>query len=232
MLGKVPVDWLRYVWIIPIIVGFVTFVLTSLFTVYRERKNNNIPRRIFLEYAEYDLHYPFEDKPKHGEGKILLGQNGRKLIEHANKTGGAVYSFLVLNNITENDVVNVKINFVFSNRLSNQDIPEDAIREKFTLPVWKSTDTIYIPMTIYGGSFHTSTSEELLIEYTTTGFEHFRYSYNREFSGEYIERLEKRYLGFMWLPKINYHRSEFFSFIRVRNKDEENKKAGEERKEQ
>jgi hypothetical protein len=35
----------------------------------------------------------------------------------------------------------------------------------------------------------------------------------------------------MWLPKINYHRSDFFGFIRVRNKEEEKKKKEAEKKE-
>ncbi len=222
VVNNVPVDWLRYVWIIPIVMGFVTFVLTSLFTVFRERKNNNIPRRVFLEYAEYEMEYPFGDKPKHGEGRILVGENGKKLIQNANTHGGSDYTFMVINNITENDIINVKIKFVFSDRPGKRgSLPKEIITEEFFMPVWKSADTIYIPSTIYNSSSKFSTNEELLIEYTTTGFEHFRYSYVREYSGKYTERLEIRYLGFMWLPKVNYHQGDFYRFIRVRNKEEE-----------
>lgn len=221
-MDKVPIDWLRYVWIIPIVVGFVTFVLTSLFTVYRERKNISIPKRIFIEYAEYELEYPFSDMPKHGEGIVLLGKNGKKLIDYANSAGGSVFTFMVIKNITENDIINLNIKFVFSDRSGKKGAtPKEIVNEEFSLPVWKHQDTLYIPATIHDNkTSNFSTSEELVISYTTIVFEHFRYSYKRLNNGEYIEKLKKRYLRFIWLTKVNYKRSGFFSFVRVKNKVE------------
>ncbi|MGG3911263.1 hypothetical protein [Peribacillus simplex] len=219
---KIPVDWLRYVWIIPIVVGFVTFVLTSLFTVYRERKNNNISKRIFIEYAEYEMNYPLDDDIKHGEGIILLGKNGKKITNHADEVGGGRFSFMVIKNITENNVINVKLRFVFSDRLGKQDVcPKNVIEEEFFMPVWKNTDTIYIPAKIYKDISNFTTNEELVISYTTTSFEHFKYSYERQYDGNYKEQLKKRYLGFIWITKINYQQSQFYSFIRVVKKKNE-----------
>lgn len=210
---------------LPLITAIITFVLTSLFTMYKERKINNISKRVFIDYAEYELRYPFDNDAKnlHGEGTLLLGKNGKKLYQHANQHGGATYTFLVIKNITTNDVIDVKVKFAFSDRLSKNSTPKEMITEEFFMPVWKSTDSIYIPATIYNHSSHLSTNEELVVSYSTTSFERFKYSYKRQKDGTFKERLKKRYFGFIWITKIRYKKGEFHSFIKVKKNTEEAK---------
>lgn len=77
---------------IPLLTALITFVLTSLFTLYKDKKASNNSNRLFFQYAEYELKYPFENAP-HGNGKMLVGENGQKLKYRAEKYDGAVYSF-------------------------------------------------------------------------------------------------------------------------------------------
>jgi hypothetical protein len=199
----------------PIVTAILTFILTSIFTLYREKKNLNISRRVFFEYAEYELRYPFTDVNLHGEGILLQGKNGKRIIDKAlSDPEGYVFTFLVLKNITENDIVNILINFEFS---SNK-----MIKETFVLPIWKSNDTLYIPATVHGSSSPFSTSEHLEIKYCSTSFEKFKFSYKRQKNGEYDEVLSKKYLGFLWIKKMKYHKSGFYSFRRVVDNKKEN----------
>ena len=200
----------------PIVTAILTFILTSLFTLYREKNSLNISTRVFFEYAEYGLSYPFTDVALHGEGILLQGKNGKRIIDKALcNPDGDVITFLILKNITENDIVNVLINFEFSGN--------KKITETFVLPIWKSKDTIYIPATEYGSGSPFSTSEHLEIIYCTTSFEKFRYSYQRRKNGHYDEVLSKKYIGFLWIRKMKYYQSGFFSFRRVVNNKNENK---------
>lgn len=210
---------------LPLLTALTTFFLTSLFTLYRESKNKNHVNRIFFEYTEFELNYPIDNDPKHGEGRILLGDNGKELHRHAEKYGGAVYSFLILKNITENNAVNVKVKHEMSNRVgkNKKTASTKIVKEEFFMPIWKWKDTLYIPATFYDGDSNFSTNEELIITYSTTTFEKFKYSFVRQDDGSYKEKLKKRYLGFIWITKVNYQKSGFYSFINVRkeNKEEE-----------
>lgn len=211
---------------LPLVTAIITFILTSLFTMYRDKKANNFTKRAFFEYAEYEMEYPFDgNNIKHGEGKLLLGKNGKLLHDHARTYGKTVYSFLVLRNVTSNDVINVKIKFVFSDRRGKKGaVPNEIIKEEFSLPVWKSTDTIYIPASIYNHpTSNFSTSEELEVIYNTTTFEKFKYLYTRKEDGNYKEQLKKRYLGFIWITKLNYERANFFTFVNVKKSEKKTK---------
>lgn len=196
---------------LPLLTALITFLLTSLFTLYKEKKNSNDMKRIFFEYSEYELEYPFVDV-KHGEGKMLVGPNGQKLIYRTQNR--AIYSFMVLKNATVNDAINVKIKHSFSDR--QYGLVQEIITEEFFMPIWKSKDTIYLPATISNSDSHISTNEGLIITYNTTTLEKFRYSYVRKKKGGYKERLKKRYLGFIWIPKILYQKSPFYTFVNVR----------------
>lgn len=199
---------------LPLLTALITFFLTSLFTLYKDKRNNNHSVRIFFEYAEYELKYPFADA-KHGDGMILVGMNGQKLKYHAEKYDGAVYSFLVLKNVTVNNAINVKIINSFSDRRHGS--VQNTVTEEFFMPIWKNQDTLYLPATINKSDNHLSTNEKLVITYNTSAFEKFRYSYIRTKKGCYKERLKKRYLGFVWIPKIFYQKSAFYSFENVKS---------------
>lgn len=204
---------------LPLLTALITFFLTSLFTLYKDKKTNNHSKRIFFEYAEYELEYPFADA-KYGEGKMLVSTNGQKLKYLAEKYDGAVYSFLVLKNVTVNNAINVKIIHSFSDR--RLDSVQEIITEEFFMPIWKAKDTLYLPATINKSDSHLSTNEKLVITYNTSTFEKFRYSYIRTKKGSYKERLKKRYLGFIWIPKIFYQTSDFFTFVNVKNEETKN----------
>lgn len=208
---------------LPLLTALITFFLTSLFTLYRESKYKNHDKRIFFEYKEFELKYPFGNDQNHGEGIILLGDNGTKLHRHAKKHGESVYSFLILKNITENNVINVKIKHEMSDRVGNnkKTVSNKIVKEEFFMPVWKWKDTLYIPATFYDGGSNFTTNEELIVIYNTTTFEKFKYSYVRQDDSSYKEKLKKKYLGFIWITKINYEKSEFYSFVHVQKENKE-----------
>src|SRR5699024_9966707 len=130
---------------LPLLTALITFFLTSLFTLYKDKKESNNSNRVFFEYAEYELEYPFVNAP-HGRGKILVGANGQKLKYRAEKYGGAVYSFLVLKNATANNAINLKIEHSFSDRRFGT--VQEIVTENFFMPIWKAADTLYLPATI------------------------------------------------------------------------------------
>ncbi|WLR53784.1 hypothetical protein LC048_14815 [Mesobacillus subterraneus] len=207
---------------LPLATAIITFILTSLFTMYKDKRTNNFTKRMFFEYAEFELKYPFDETNlRHGEGKVLLGENGKKLHRHTQLHGKSVFTFFVLKNVTSNDAINVHIKFSFSDRGGKKGaIPKQLITEYFSLPVWRNTDTLYIPVTIYNNSSSNfSTNEELVISYNTTTFEKFKYLYVRQADGTYKEQLKKRYFGFLWITKLNYERADFFTFANVRKAD-------------
>lgn len=216
---------------LPLLTALITFFLTSFFSLYKDKKNNNFTKRIFFEYAEFELDYPknFNDEINFGEGKILLGENGKKLHDKAELYGRATYTYLVLKNITDNNAINVKIKSSFSNQTKKHAATKN-VTEEFFMPIWKCKDTLYIPVTFEDGPTHFSTNEELVITYNTTTFEKFQYSFVRQNDGSYKEQLKKRYLGFIWVPKIVYEKSNFYTFVNVKKKKEESKKE-EEKKE-
>ncbi|ARZ61509.1 MULTISPECIES: hypothetical protein [Bacillus cereus group] len=205
-MNSTNVDWLRYVWIIPIVTGFITFILTSLFTIYREKKSANSESRAFIQYEEFELSYPFENVKKYGEGMLLLSENGRKLVE---KGGRTTLAFLILKNITDNDVINVKIESEFQSKEGK------VIREEFAMPVWNSNDVLYIPQSVYGSSSYYSTNIELTVSYSTLGFENFKSGYKRMENGKYKDFLKKKYFKLFYWDVIKYHQSEFFRFIKI-----------------
>ncbi len=206
---------IKYLTIIfPLITAVITFFLTSLFTMYKDKKTINISRRVFIEYAEYLLDYPFNEETTsiHGNGLLLLGDNGKKLIRSADKDGEK-HSYLVLKNITNNDVINVLIKTEF---LSDGILTS----EEFNMPIWKHKDSIYIPQTFNEGSSVYSQNELLKIRYTTSNFEEFEFGYIRQQDGTYQETLKKKYLGFIWLNKVKYYKSKFYSFHKVGKKED------------
>jgi len=204
--------------IVPLITAVLTFILTSAFTAYKERKAMNISKRVILDYAEYSLQYPFEDKvsDNHGKGLILWGSNGKKLSDSASEYyscygSRATYQFLVLKNITENNIINVKIKTTY-------DCRGKTVKEEFFLPVWNYETTLYLPQSVHGGENIYSTNLELKIIYTTSNFETFSYGYKRTKKDSYEEHLKKKYLGFIWITKVKYFQNEFYRFERVGNK--------------
>lgn len=207
---------------LPLATAIITFFLTSIFTIYKEGRSNNISKRIFFEYAEFEISYPFDKEAikNHGEGRILKGKNGKQIINSAEEYPGSTYTYLVLKNITNNDAINVKIKHVFSNG-TKAHAPTKIVDEEFFMPVWQAKDTLYIPASIYDGTSHFSCNEELSITYVTTSFEHFKYSYSRQEDGTYKERLKKRYLGFIWINKVKYQTGNFYSYNLVKEKKNE-----------
>ncbi|WIV17843.1 hypothetical protein QPK24_15650 [Paenibacillus polygoni] len=205
--------------VVPLITAVLTFILTSLFTSFKERKAMNIPKRVILDYAEYTFDYPFENKvsENHGNGRILLGSNGKNITNEAldfykGARTRSPLQFLVLKNVTENNVINVKIRTVYGSKEG------EKVDEMFIMPVWEHKTTLYLPQTVYCSKSTFSTNLELVITYTTANFETFKYSYKRTKKNLYKERLKKRYLGFIWLTKIRYFKQSFNSFLVVRSK--------------
>lgn len=207
-----PATSLKYMTIIfPLITAIITFILTSLFTMYKDRKSTNINKRIFIEYAEFLIEYPFNEKSLtlHGKGLILLGENGTKMLKVLKKIGEeAKSSYMVVKNITNNDVINVLIKTVYSSGTVR-------VTEEFNLPLWKHSDSLYLPQTIYESENIYSQNDELSITYTTSNFEVFRYRFLMQEDGKLVETLKKRYLGLIWITKVKYHKTNFYKFIKV-----------------
>lgn len=212
---KVPVDWLRYVWIIPIVVGFVTFILTSMFTLYREKKSSNIFKRALISYNEYELTYPFENVKSFGEGLLLLNADGKKLINSVG-TNKAVFPFLVLKNITDNDLLNVKIE-------SNYEVGKGKIVEvEFFMPLWDSKDVIYIPMSHYETGSKFVTNIDLTVSYTTIAFEKFKMGYKRIKKSTYEDFFMKKYFNLFYLNNVKYHQGKFYTYEKITKPKDKN----------
>lgn len=196
---------------LPLLTAVITFALTSIFTVYREKKNVNILNRVFIKHEHYFLNYPF-DKEKieiFGKGKILLSENGEKLHSFAKKEeDGCNYEFLILKNITTNDIHNANVKICVS-------CYDKILKEEYSLPVWNHSETLYIPTTIFEGSVNFSTSENFSITYKTASFEKFKLSYKKTKKGEYIEKLQKKYL-FFWITKTKTKYKKFQRAVTLR----------------
>lgn len=217
---------------LPLITAVTTFILTSLFTLYREGKTNNNSKRAVLEYQEYDLKYPFENPKKYGEGLLLLNDNGLHVTE---KYAGGTVSFLILRNVTSNDVINVKITSVVKSREGK------VLTQTFTMPIWKSSETLYIPQNMHESDSYYVTNESLKIEYSTLAFEKFRFGYKKtkdkmkkgkKKKGQYKDYFQKKYLGFIYIRLLKYHKGDFYRFVKIvdnktkEKKEEESNTAG------
>lgn len=207
------------IWI-PVITAILTFILTSIFTVIREKRNTNVSKRIFFNYMEIEQQYPFVDKDtlakRYGKGQVLFGENGSKLKNHARNEGTSLYTFMILRNVTNNDAINVKIKTKFSDS-------SKVVAEDFYLPSWTSDTSIYLPQSVYGSSSHLSTNESIVITYTTMNYEKFRFRFKRlcpykkymfwrSPKIKYKETLHKKYFGFVWIRNIKFQHSSFYSF--------------------
>src|SRR5699024_8631362 len=151
---------------LPLLTALITFLLTSIFTLYKDKKKENYLSMIFFEYNEHELKYHFSASI-YGDGKILFGENGRKLKYHAEKENGIIYSFLVIKNLTINNAINVKITHSFSGHKYNTQ-QKYIVTEEFFIPIWKYEDTLYLHETINNIKSHFSTNEKHIINYNQT----------------------------------------------------------------
>ncbi|PIC71135.1 hypothetical protein CSV77_03595 [Sporosarcina sp. P16b] len=204
--------------IIPILVGvtslitaIITFMLTSIFTVIRDKKKINFDNRAYFEYGEHEMYFPIKQESidTHGDGLVLFGKNGAQFKNEAGKRD-RFCTFMIVHNRTNNDLLNVKIKTIYSGR--------NRIEEEFVLPYWKSNDAIYLFQTDYNGSSHFSTNEHLSIEFTTRSLERLKFMFKRQQNKNYIERYQKRFYKFFWINLINYRHSDFFSFQKLKKR--------------
>lgn len=207
--------------LIPVVVAIttfltaiVTFVLTSFFTIYREKKKNNSEQRPYFDYGEHEMYFPIHDDNLkfYGEGMLLFGPNGQKFKKES-KAERFFVAFMILHNRTDNDLLNVRIKTTYKGT--------EKVTEEFVLPFWKSEDAIYLFQSDYESSSHLSTNEELSVEFTTKTFERLRFSYKRIKKGDYKEVYQKRYLKFIWWNMINYKHSDFFTYQKLKIKNTE-----------
>lgn len=189
--------------------AIVTFVLTSFFTIYKDKKKNNADHRAYFEYGEHEMYFPISDENLkfHGEGMVLFGENGSK-FKQAAKQGKTFAAFMILHNRTENDLLNVRIKTVYTS--------SKPITEEFVLPYWRSEEAIYLFQSDFDGSTHYSTNEELTIEFTTKTLEKLRFSWKRIEKGVYKEVYQKRFFIWFWRDMINYNHSNFFTYQKLR----------------
>lgn len=197
------VDLLRYVWIIPIIVGFVTFILTTIVNHRKDKKQFKMEKMAFLKYEQSVLDFPFNDR----DCTILCSREISRYIDslNGNKTKMA---FLVLENVTENNVLDLKIEVVSSD-------DKKSMIQEFNLPMWKSSEILYIPVSIPGSTSYHVTDEKLNVYYTTLGFEKYVVGYKRKKPDVYDEYLKKIYFRFIKYTKIKYKQSDFYKYIKV-----------------
>lgn len=81
------------------------------------------------------------------------------------------------------------------------------------MPIWKATDTLYLPATINNADSHLSTNGKLVITYNTITHEKFRYSFLRNRNGKYKERLKKDISVLFGLPKSFIRRAHFIHLL-------------------
>lgn len=200
-----------------VLTALVTATATSLFTSSRDKKSLDFSKRIFIDYGETVLQYPFSEKIKqrHGPGIILWGPNGKKLKLEAEEFGTTSSPFLIIKNNTGNDVVNVQVKSSFSSDY-------ELIEEEFSLPFWKSDDSLFIPQRVFeaNNSFF-STNEVISVMFTTTSFETLKYELKKVRNGNYKERLQKKCFGVIWITKIKYHQRKFFSYEKIAREKKE-----------
>lgn len=203
------VDLLRYVWIIPIIVGFVTFVLTTIVNQRKDKKQFRMEKMAFIKYEQIVTEYPFNDR----NCMILCTKEIRRYIDSVSHYGMKTkMAFLVLENVTENNVLDLKIEVVSSYNKRN-------VPQAFNMPMWKSSDVLYIPVSIPGEPTYQVNDEKLNVYYTTLGFEKYVIGYKRNEKNGYDEYLKKIYFNFIKYTKIKYKRSDFYSYIKVTKED-------------
>lgn len=197
----------------PLLTAVLTFFLTSVFTLYRERKASNLSKRALIQYEEWSLTYPFTDKTisYHGEGLVLLNRDARTIVEDIEANGPGPLTFLIIRNISENDVFNVSIRAVITTG-------KTTISQQYTVPVWNHATTLYIP---YATRSLAVGNEELVIMWSTVNFERFKLSYTKK-SG-WTEVLQERFMG-IWITKQVIPRGDYYSFTRVTRSEDDTQK--------
>ncbi|WP_291754735.1 hypothetical protein [Lysinibacillus sp. UBA5990] len=213
------VDLLRYVWIIPIVVGFVTFVLTTVVNQRKDKKQFRMEKMAFIRYEQVETDYPFNDR----DCTILYTNDIRNVLESLSHDDEKTrMTFLVLENLTENNVLDLKVEIV-----SSYDDTSLKSKQSINMPIWKSDEVLYIPISIPGAATHHVTDEILNVYYTTLGFEKYVIGYRLNEQNDYDEYLKKIYFKYFKYTKIKYKQSDFYSYIKVTN-EEKGKQAEKE----
>ncbi len=201
------VDLLRYVWIIPIIVGFVTFILTTIVNQRKDKKQFRMEKMAFIKYEQVVTSYPFNDR----DCTILCSKEMNRYIDSLRGIKTTM-AFLVLENVTDNNVLDLKIEILSSDG-------KKFVTQAFNMPMWKSSEILYIPVSIPGASTYHVNDEKLNVYYTTLGFEKYVMGYKRIEKSVYDEYLKKIYFKFIKYTKIKYKRSDFYTLIKIKNEE-------------
>ncbi|WP_227396993.1 hypothetical protein [Jeotgalibacillus aurantiacus] len=162
--------------IIPILTAILTVLFNAVLKFFFERNDINYSKRPFFSYIEYLMDYPI-DRSKRNNGFILFGRNGIKLFNSSTHYYSKA-NFLELKNLTNNDIINVKIKSKFFS---------DGIKvqEDFSLNIWRQDQLILIPQTVFGKDLY-STNEALIIKFRTLSGENIKFSYKRRKFYSYI----------------------------------------------
>lgn len=126
------VDLLRYIWIIPIIVGFATSILTIWFNRKKDVKDYRLEHRAFIKWHFRIKKNPFELNDADLKN-ILLIENGN--TKKMSELKGAHIQYIRYENITQNDIAFIQIKVDVNGRIN-----------KYFLHSWEHDSVLFIPL--------------------------------------------------------------------------------------
>lgn len=130
--SKETIDFLRYIWVLPVIIGFITFILTNWYNSRKDNKEYRLEHRSFITYTFSTYKNPFKLRDN-DLNKILIVKNSS--TNALTKTTDDRVVYLRLENTTKNSVFYVNI-FCDINGKKNT----------YFLQAWNSDITLLIPL--------------------------------------------------------------------------------------
>lgn len=131
---KETIDFLRYIWILPVVIGFITFILTNWYNSRKDNKEYRLEHRAFITNTFSTYKNPFKLR-ENDLNKILIVKNSS--TNTLTKTTDDRVVYLRLENTTKNSVFYVNI-FCDINGEKNT----------YFLQSWNSDVTLLIPLKI------------------------------------------------------------------------------------
>ena len=139
------VDLLKYVWTIPIIVGFSTFILTLFVNSKKDSKEFRTKHRAFITKSTTVRINPYRLPKTGAEEVIIITNNKTRVMIAKNQRKEKIYC-LKLKNALETKIVNIMIKAKVVDFSDNDNIKIHT-EEIFQLNIWDFNKEIIIPLT-------------------------------------------------------------------------------------
>ncbi|UDK97885.1 hypothetical protein EYB33_16910 [Lysinibacillus sphaericus] len=174
--SKETIDLLKYVWIIPIAVGLITFILTTLVNSRKDSKEYKLNHRALITHTYKTTFNPYELSKNDGKEALLLTSNDILQMVAENSKEKNKFRCVKIKNSLTTTIVNINISVGFVN-ITNPNEPYSKKVATLSMGVWEGEKELIIPvLALKENEKKEDYFINVIVEYTTLAEEKFIYS--------------------------------------------------------